>query len=246
MGRNTAIIIAIVLLLVFYFTVFQYSYLNTVGVDAGGEQYQVHRMHHDPAGAAKLLDEIVTRNKIFVAHLREKYTHSNVKNTVDPDKSGRIDVIPFDRDYDLEDHVMDQVGYLDSQLPYLGERVMQLMKNYNVDNIYEISPLNPSGSTSYTENKGEKLVLCLRKKEPNVENEYEFHDINTIMFVVLHELTHIMNDQWGHKEQYWRMFKFVILNAVEAGIYEPVNYSQNPITYCGMKITYNPYFDSNI
>jgi WLM domain len=243
MNTTYTVIIVLVLLIIFYFAVFQYSYLNTRGVQVDGEEYQVHRKHHDPEGAAKLLDEIVSRNKILVSHLRNKYTKSNVKNSINPDKENRIDVIPYDKNFAMEDAIMEQIGYLNHEIPYLSNRVIQLMNNYNIDKIYEISPLNPSGSTSYTENKGEKLVLCLRQKKPNGNKKHEFHDINTIMFVVLHELTHIMNDKWGHKEQYWRMFKFVVLNAVEAGIYEPVNYSKDPIIYCGMEITYNPFYD---
>jgi hypothetical protein len=246
MNTTFTVIIVLIILIIFYFTVFQYSYLNTRGVEVDGEEYQVHRKHHDPVAAAKLLDEIVSRNKTLINHLKRKYTNSNLKNSINPDKNNRIDVIPFDANYEMEDAIMNQIGYLDSQLPYLGERIIQLMNNYNVDQIYEISPLNPSGSTSYTENKGEKLVLCLRKKEANGENKHELHDVNTIMFVVLHELTHIMNDQWGHKEQYWRMFKFIILNAMEAGVYKPVDYAKNPVVYCGMKITYSPYYDEHL
>lgn len=246
MNTNYSVLIVIILIITFYFLVFQYSYLNTKGIQVDGEKYQVHRKHHNPEGAAKLLNEIVTRNKILINHLRDKYTKSNFKNAVNPDKNNRIDVIPFDKDYEIEDKVLDKIGYIDHELPYLSHRVMQLMNNYKVDRIYEISPLNPSGATSYTENKGEKLVLCLRHKSVDAAGIHEFHDINTIMFVVIHELAHIMNNEWGHKEQYWRLFKFLILNAVEAGVYVPVDYSKHPITYCGMKITYNPYFDPHL
>jgi len=243
---STSLIIVLIILITFYFYVYRYSYMNTKTVMVGDEDYQVHRQHHNPEGAAKLLDEIVRRNKILLDHLSMKYAHSNLKDNLNPDKENRIDAIPFEGDSDIRDAVIQQMGYLQKDVPYLSQRVIQLSNNYRVDEIYEISPLNSTGATSYTENKGEKLVLCLRKKVPNGENIHEFHDINTLMFVVLHELTHIMNDRWGHKEQYWRMFKFIVLNAVEAGIYIPVDYAKNSKVYCGMDITYNPFFDQHL
>jgi hypothetical protein len=117
------------------------------------------------------------------------------------------------------------------------KKVQRLIRGYNENSIWEIHPRNLFGFTSYTENKGEQLVFCLRK--PNGE----LHDINTMMFVGLHELSHIMNDEWGHKPKFWHIFRFVLDNAVECGIYQPVNYAQNPITYCGsVHINNSPLF----
>jgi hypothetical protein len=50
-----------------------------------------------------------------------------------------------------------------------------------------------SGETSYSENKGEKIVLCLRDKT-NPPN-YPLVDMNTVMFVVLHEMAHLMTEE---------------------------------------------------
>jgi len=234
-----AILIAIVVL---YF-IFRYSYLNTKTVDVEGETYRVHREHNQPEVAAKILKEITDRNEVLVNHLKLKYSRSNAA-TMNPEKEGRIDIIPTG---DQTEEVMtENLPFLMSDMEYLTARVVQLQRQYKASNISEISPLNPSGSTSYTENKGEKLVFCLRNKTPNAEGIHEFHEINLIMFVVLHEMTHIMNDRWGHQLQFWAMFKFVLQNAIEAGIYVPVDYRKTPEVYCGMDITYNPYFDERI
>ena len=241
------ILILLILLLIFYLKWYKHSALNTTLVTVQGESYNVHRQHHDPKKAAELLDEIVNRNKVFIEHLSTKYSRSNNNVSVGNGKEGRIDIIPYSgTSGGAEDAIMNEMEYLETDMTYLAARVTQLKDQYQIDNIYEISPLNPSGSTSYTENKGEKLVLCLRDKKPNAEGQHEFHDINTLMFVVLHELTHIMNDRWGHKMQYWKLFKFVLKNADEAGIYNPVNYREQPITYCGMNITYNPFHDASL
>jgi len=38
-------------------------------------------------------------------------------------------------------------------------------------------------------------------------------------------------------------FKFILENAVEKGIYKPVDYKNKPKGYCGMTITDNPFYD---
>ena len=38
-------------------------------------------------------------------------------------------------------------------------------------------------------------------------------------------------------------FRFLLKEAVNIEIYNPVDYSKHPQQYCGMEITDNPYFD---
>lgn len=116
------------------------------------------------------------------------------------------------------------------------DKADRLRDGYDIRNVYEISPFNSFGFTSYTENKGDKLVLCLRDKRGKL------HDINTLTFVMLHEISHIMNESWGHKFEFWQVFRFALRNAVECGIYVPVNYSVHPIDYCGMNINNSPLY----
>ena len=111
-----------------------------------------------------------------------------------------------------------------------------LIERFKVDNMMENSV--HSSYTSYSENKGEKLIICLRDKE---NAPYPLEDSNTIMFVVLHELSHLMTQSTGHTAEFWANFKRVLHDAVRLGIYEQVNYSRNPVSYCGMEITDSPY-----
>ena len=130
-----------------------------------------------------------------------------------------------------------------NETEYIGKRVLQLYDNYDSGNVFEISPNNSSGVTSYSDNKT-KLILCMRKKG----KKNELHDINTMMFVVIHELAHIMNNRWGHTKSsnFWELFKFLLVGSIEIGIYEPINYAITPILYCGLKITYNPIYYANL
>ena len=117
------------------------------------------------------------------------------------------------------------------------ERVKRLIQGFNPQKISETLPT--STLTAYSENKGEKIAFCLNKKKAN----NELIDINTLTFVALHELSHIMTVSIGHKQDFWNNFKFVLQNAKDAHIYEPVDYKKKPQDYCGMTISDNPYFD---
>ena len=117
------------------------------------------------------------------------------------------------------------------------ENVKRLVKGYNPKQIYETLPT--SEFTAYSENKGEKLAFCLNKKK----NEGKLIDINTLTFVAIHELAHIMTKSEGHKQVFWQNFKFLLENAKDAKIYKPVDYKKNPEPYCGMDITDNPLYD---
>jgi predicted metal-dependent hydrolase len=75
------------------------------------------------------------------------------------------------------------------------------------------------------------------------KNSQTLIDENTLTFVSIHELAHVMTKSVGHKQDFWENFKFLLENAKDAKIYEPVDYKQKPQGYCGMTITDNPYYD---
>lgn len=100
-----------------------------------------------------------------------------------------------------------------------------LSKNYS-SNLSE-GVLN-NNFTSYTVNKGEKIVFCLRNKSSN-----QIHRINLLMFVALHELSHIGTSSIGHTPEFNKNFKILLEEAIEIGIYKNENFSQNPTSYCG-------------
>jgi hypothetical protein len=117
------------------------------------------------------------------------------------------------------------------------ERVKRLVKNFNPDSISETLPT--SKLTAYSENKGEKIAFCLNKTKEGNNLIY----METLTFVAIHELSHVMSVDIGHGDEFWSNFKYLLENAEDAGIYKNVDYKNNPKTYCGMKITDNPYFD---
>lgn len=132
----------------------------------------------------------------------------------------------------------DLVAYMKKTHPN-SESVKRLANGFNPDAISETLPT--SKFTAYSENKGEKIAFCLNEKKENNDN---LIDERTLTFVAIHELAHIMTISIGHKKEFWENFKFLLENAKEARIHEPVDYKNKPKEYCSMKINDNPYYDA--
>jgi hypothetical protein len=128
------------------------------------------------------------------------------------------------------------VAYVKEKYPD-EHRVIKLVKGFNPKSINETLPT--SELTAYSENKGEKIAFCLN----TTKNGDKLIDLDTLTFVAIHELSHIMTTSIGHKQDFWKNFKFLLENAKAANIYEPVNYKKEPTEYCGMTIHDNPYYD---
>lgn len=114
------------------------------------------------------------------------------------------------------------------------ENVKIMNERFNPDNITETGKNNQY--TSYSVNKGEKIVFCIRQKD---EKE-TLVDENTITFVSIHELAHIMTKSVGHTTEFWNNFKKLLKVAVENNLYIKEDYSKDPKEYCGIKVTDSP------
>lgn len=120
------------------------------------------------------------------------------------------------------------VDHLVKTTPADDVRIIMLKENFNPDRLKE--GMDNSGYTSYSINKGEQIVLCLRNKD-------KLMDINTMMFVVLHELSHIATESVGHTPEFWENFKWILEESINIGIYQKKDYSRESVEYCGMTIT---------
>jgi hypothetical protein len=114
------------------------------------------------------------------------------------------------------------------------KRTQQINRNFNGDNMRE--SIEKSNTTSYSINKGEKIIFCLRSRDV----EEKLADINTMMFVAIHEFAHIGTKSIGHTPEFWENFKWILQEAINIGIYKEVDYKSKPQDYCGMKITGSP------
>ncbi len=115
------------------------------------------------------------------------------------------------------------------------EGFKRLIDRFQPDNISESTPNNKY--TSYSVNKGQKIVFCLRAKGTKEETLVEE---NVIIFVAIHELAHIMTLSVGHTEEFWNNFRILLRVAIQLKLYKNKDYSNSPVDYCGTRITDTP------
>lgn len=124
---------------------------------------------------------------------------------------------------------------------YAEHATLLMLRNYNPDNLVE-NISKGEDDTSYVENKGKLMALCLRDKN-------QVHALEVLKFVNLHEMSHLAMDRTDneHLTDFWACFKWLITEATEIG-YQPPNLEKNPFNYCGMSapVSYNPYYDRNL
>lgn len=124
---------------------------------------------------------------------------------------------------------------------YIKTVVTSALYRYNPEVIYENAPTGRS--TSYTVFKGVRLHICARQKN----DPHKLVDYEVLKFVGLHELSHIAAfDVVDHPPQFWSVFKFILKESLQAGIYKPINFKHYKMPYCGMMVNYNPLYDNKI
>ncbi|MBA42834.1 MAG: hypothetical protein CMF62_02355 [Magnetococcales bacterium] len=128
------------------------------------------------------------------------------------------------------DKLVEHLVKVKDEHPDFTPFIEQLQKRIKNVDISESTP--DSAYTSYSVNKGEQLVFCVRSKSISDK----MHDINLIMYVCLHELAHVGNPEYGHGEQFQRIFAFFTKEAMKIGLYEKIDFYDNAVEYCGMNI----------
>ena len=108
--------------------------------------------------------------------------------------------------------------------------VDRLNANFNPDNISEGT--DKTNYTSYSINKGEKIVFCLRSRD----GKNKLVNLNTVMYVAVHELGHLMTEEIGHPASFWTNFRILLKEAITLGLYKKVDYAAKPVEYCGIHI----------
>lgn len=114
------------------------------------------------------------------------------------------------------------------------DRTRRIASNYRPDSISE--GVDSTKYTSYSVNKGERIVFCLRSKD----GSNTLTDTNTMMFVALHELAHIATSEVGHTQTFWDNFAWILEEAIQIGVYAEQDFESKPVRYCGVSISSSP------
>ena len=168
-----------------------------------------------------------------VTYIRKKGIEFLVRNLDDKEQAAKLLSDICTRLSNLVEHLNDNIDAKDHNKEQ-KEGIKRMKKNFNPNNVVESSPGNKY--TSYSINKGEKIVFCLRSKD----KDQTLVDLNTMMFVAIHELAHLMSKDIGHTKEFWDNMKFLLEEASKIGVYSPVDYANNPVKYCGMTIDNTP------
>lgn len=153
--------------------------------------------------------------------------HYLVKN--DENKYEKVHIL-----YEINKKVNEIINNLKQSDYYKNKHIRHLCNTYNPKSLYE--NIDPE-YTSYSLNKGQEIRLCLI--DPN--NKSVITDVNTILFVVIHELSHIMTPEVGHPPNFWKNMSFLLKFSIDNNIYKYVNYEKYPVLYCGVNVNKTPY-----
>lgn len=110
--------------------------------------------------------------------------------------------------------------------PMLLELDTELRKFFNTS-IYKINDGNVMdnikmyrGNKSYTLNK-KKVYICMK------DNDGKYYDKNMLIYVIAHELSHVLCDEIGHTPKFQEIFDKLLEELTEFGLYNP----EIPIDY---------------
>ena len=166
-------------------------------------------------------------NKSEVTYIESYLDKKNylVRNEKDKYEAANLLANIMNRIHKLRNYLIENIDSYNEFKPYINRLKNNLKPGHT--QVYETEP--GSEYTSYSVNKGEELVFCLRSKEDNT-----LHDINLMMYVALHEISHIACPEIGHTPLFKKIFAFFTEKANELKLYDIVDYAEKPEEYCGM------------
>ena len=133
-------------------------------------------------------------------------------------------------------HIHDSLCYLCCNLSSQSDPALQkIAKAVSTGMRLEENPRKfpKKNMTSYSVNKGDKIVMCIidYRYSPPIP-----FDMNTIMYVALHELAHIGDNNTGHTNSFKRVFSLILTEAERLRIWTPSGAGGAQTFYCGINI----------
>ena len=235
---NAIIIISLIIIIYKYFEKHSYDVVM-VKSETNGKEYLVRNLP-DKQEASNLLGNIALKLEKLVEIMKTSgfETIYNKYIKADVDKETSTNSINGNKSKDIIEG--QEGGSSERQtLEYdmkmkLKEDIERLVNNFNPDAFSETTP--DSKYTSYSVNKGEKLVMCLRSKKEGEKLVKE----NIMTFVSIHELAHLMTKSIGHDPVFWNNMRLLLKVAIDNGLYKNVDFNKKSEPYCGITISDTP------
>lgn len=115
----------------------------------------------------------------------------------------------------------------DERDPYYSQVIVRLKDRYRRETLSE-GIIDPNFS-SFTVNKGEEIVLCMRTRDA----EDRIYDENLLFYVLLHELAHIACITNDHTAEFNATFEYLMKQAEK---YTDFVRSSAKVHYCGVDV----------
>jgi len=235
---NTIIIITLIIIIYKYFEGQSYD-IVMVKSNVNGKSYLVRNVENKQE-AADLLGTIAVKLEKLVNIINDSGYETIYNNYMKPtlDKETQNNNKKNEKDKDIVDGQEggnSEVSNLENNIKMkLKDDIRRLYKNFNPEAFSETTP--DAKYTSYSVNKGEKIVFCLRDKK---EGETLVKE-NIMTFVSIHELAHLMTKSVGHEPEFWSNFKLLLKISIDNGLYKNIDFNSTPKPYCGINITDTP------
>jgi len=235
---NTIIIITLIIIIYKYFEGQSYD-IVMVKSNVNGKSYLVRNVENKQE-AADLLGTIAVKLEKLVNIINDSGYETIYNNYMKPtlDKETQNNNKKNEKDKDIvdgQDGGNSEVSNLENNIKMkLKDDIRRLYKNFNPEAFSETTP--DAKYTSYSVNKGEKIVFCLRDKK---EGETLVKE-NIMTFVSIHELAHLMTKSIGHEPEFWSNFKLLLKISIDNGLYKNIDFNSTPKPYCGINITDTP------
>lgn len=166
---------------------------------------------------------------LFFIYRKSKYVCKKGKcYTVDSSKSKESHEMLYSIEKDMKSILMKLSKDLGCPRS-IKNRIPYCLNNSTLsENIYKLM-----GTTSFTVDKRD-IYLCIKD-----END-KFYDKNLVIMVAIHEYSHVLCNSQNHTPEFYSINKYILKKAVEWGYHKPINFKENPVNYCGMKLETNP------
>ena len=232
---NAIIIISLIVIIYKYFEKHSYDVVM-VKAETNGKKYLVRNLP-DKQDAANLIGNIAIKLENLVNIIQTKgyeniyitYIKSDVdKESINTNGNKSKDLINGQEGGSSEKQTLEY-----NMKMKLKDDIERLVSNFNSDAFSETTP--DSKYTSYSVNKGQSIVMCVRSKQDD-----KLVKENIMTFVAIHELGHLMTKTIGHDPEFWNNMRLLLKIAIDNGLYKNVDFNKKPEPYCGITISDTP------